>query len=108
MFVAKTLSIFVLAGLCEIGGGYLIWLWLKDHRAVLYGLLGGVILALYGVVATLQPAHFRKVYASYGGYSSSCPLCGGKVDNIPPDRSDVIGCAVALVGVAIVFYAPRE
>jgi small multidrug resistance family-3 protein len=54
MTIFKSLFIFVLAGLCEIGGGYLIWLWLKEGKPLWYGLVGGFILPLYGVIATLQ------------------------------------------------------
>ena len=65
--IVRSLFIFLLAGLCEIGGGYLIWLWLREDRPVWYGILGGFILALYGVVATLQTSNFARVYATYGG-----------------------------------------
>jgi small multidrug resistance family-3 protein len=64
MAIIKSLSIFLLAGLCEIGGGYLVWLWLKEDKPFWYGLLGGFILALYGVVATLQSSNFARVYAT--------------------------------------------
>ena len=64
MPIIKSVFIFVLAGLCEIGGGYLIWLWLKEEKPLWYGLLGGLILALYGVIATLQTSNFAKVYAT--------------------------------------------
>ena len=67
MTAIKSLSIFLLAGLCEIGGGYLVWLWLKEDKPFWYGLLGGFIHALYGVVATLQTSNFARVYATYGG-----------------------------------------
>src|SRR5687767_1808792 len=65
-FMTHLLSItyFVLAGLCEIGGGYLVWLWLREGRSLWYGVLGAVILILYGVIPTLQPAHFGRVYAA--------------------------------------------
>ncbi|GAB3179564.1 hypothetical protein GCM10027291_45980 [Telluribacter humicola] len=65
--IVKSLLIFVLAGLCEIGGGYTVWLWLKEGKPVWYSLAGGVILALYGLVATWQVEGFGRVYATYGG-----------------------------------------
>ena len=43
---------FLLAGLCEIGGGYLVWRWLRDGKGLWYGVLGAIILMLYGVVPT--------------------------------------------------------
>jgi small multidrug resistance family-3 protein len=70
MSMIKSILIFVLAGLCEIGGGYLIWLWLKENKPWWYALIGAFILILYGVVATLQPANFARTYATYGGFLS--------------------------------------
>ena len=109
MLVLKTLGVFVIAGLCEIGGGYLIWQWLREHKPGWYGLLGGVILVLYGIVATYQPAHFGRVYAAYGGvFIVMSLLWGWKVDTIAPDQYDIIGSTIALLGVGIMFYAPRN
>jgi small multidrug resistance family-3 protein len=65
--IGKSLFYFILAGLCEIGGGYLIWLWLREGKNILFALAGSVILVVYGIIPTLQPAHFGRVYAAYGG-----------------------------------------
>ena len=109
MPVLRSIFVFILAGLCEIGGGYLIWLWLKDGKAMWYGLIGGLILSIYGIVATLQSASFGRVYATYGGiFIVMSLLWGWKVDQINPDRYDIIGAVIALIGVAIIFYAPRS
>lgn len=106
--VAKSLLIFLLAGICEIGGGYLIWLWLKSDKPFWYGILGGIILAFYGIVATWQSAGFGRVYATYGGiFIVLSLLWAWKIDNFKPDRYDVIGALIALLGVFIIFYAPR-
>lgn len=59
--------LFFLAALFEIGGGYLVWLWLRDNKGLFFGLLGAVILAIYGIIPTLLDAHFSRVYAAYGG-----------------------------------------
>jgi small multidrug resistance family-3 protein len=108
MYALKSLLIFILAGICEIGGGYLIWLWLREGKPLWYGILGGVILALYGVVATLQTADFGRVYATYGGiFIGLSLLWAWKVDNFKPDRYDILGALIALVGVCIIFYSPR-
>jgi small multidrug resistance family-3 protein len=99
---------FLLAGLCEIGGGYLVWLWLRDGKSLWYGVLGAVILILYGVIPTLQPANFGRVYAAYGGvFIVLSILWGWKVDQIAPDTFDLIGACVALMGVSIIMYWPR-
>ena len=108
MEVARSLSLFVLAGLCEIGGGYLVWLWLREGKSPLVGLLGGLILILYGVIPTLQPADFGRVYAAYGGiFIALSILWGWRVDRVAPDRFDLVGGAVALAGVLIIMYWPR-
>jgi small multidrug resistance family-3 protein len=108
MEIAKSLFLFILAGLCEIGGGYLIWMWLKDGKSFWYGIVGSAILILYGIVATFQTANFGRVYATYGGVFIILSLVWAwKVDNFKPDRFDLIGALVTLLGAYIMFYAPR-
>lgn len=108
MLVLKTILIFVFAGICEIGGGYLVWLSLREGKPLWYGVLGGAILVLYGVVATLQTANFAKVYATYGGFFIVLSLLWAFVfDKYVPTKYDVIGAAVALIGVCIIYYSPR-
>lgn len=105
----KSLLYFVAAGLCEIGGGYLVWLWLRENKPFWFALVGAVILILYGVIPTLQPANFGRVYAAYGGvFVALSILWGWQVDKTTPDRFDLIGGAVALVGVFIIMYSPRN
>ena len=109
MAILKSLSIFILAGLCEIGGGYLIWLCLKEDKAWWYGVLGAVILAFYRVVATWQTNNFGRVYATYGGiFIVMALIWAWKVDNFKPDKYDLIGALVALIGVCIIIYTPRR
>ncbi len=106
--ILKSLLYFVAAGLCEIGGGYLVWLWLRQNRNPWYGVAGAVVLVLYGVIPTLQPANFGRVYAAYGGiFIVLALLWGWRVDKVIPDRFDVAGGAVALLGVLIMMYWPR-
>jgi len=106
--VFKSVLIFILAGFCEIGGGYLVWLWLKEDKPVWYGMLGGGILVLYGIVATLQAESFARVYATYGGFFIVMSILWAmKFDHFSPDKYDVIGALVALIGVCIIYYAPR-
>jgi small multidrug resistance family-3 protein len=108
MEIAKSLFYFVLAGLCEIGGGYLVWLWLREGRSNWYALVGAIILILYGIIPTFQPANFGRVYAAYGGiFIVLAILWGWKVDRIIPDRFDLIGGFIALIGVAVIMYWPR-
>jgi len=108
MLIAKSVLYFILAGLCEIGGGYLIWLWLREGKSISLAVVGALVLVLYGVIPTLQPANFGRVYAAYGGiFIALAMLWGWQVDKIQPDRFDIVGAGVALAGVAIIMYAPR-
>ena len=108
MVTFNSVGIFILAGLCEIGGGYLVWLWLREGKPVSFALLGGVVLFLYGVTITFQPAHFGRVYAAYGGvFIVLSILWGWQVDKIQPDKFDIIGGLICLLGVAVIMYSPR-
>lgn len=108
--VIKSIGYFFIAGLFEIGGGYLIWLWLREGKSILYGIFGAVVLILYGVIPTLQPSgSFGKVYAAYGGiFIVLSILWGWKIDKTVPDKFDLIGGAIALLGVLIIMYYPRK
>lgn len=102
------IGIFILAGLCEIGGGYLVWLWLKEGKSPLLGLIGMIILGMYGIVATWQPANFARTYATYGGIFVVMSLIWAwHFDNFIPDRFDYIGATVVLIGIGIIYFAPH-
>jgi len=107
--VLRSLVLFVLAAIAEIGGAWLVWQGVREERGLLW--IGGGVLALgaYGFVATLQPdADFGRILAAYGGvFVAGSLLWGVVVDGFKPDRFDVVGAAVCLVGVAIIMYAPR-
>lgn len=108
MQVAQSLLYFVLAGLCEIGGGYLIWLWLREGKSIWFACLGAIVLALYGVIPTLQPANFGRVYAAYGGiFIILALLWSWLVDQVVPDKFDLIGGCITLTGVFVIMYWPR-
>ena len=109
MLITKSIILFILAGLCEIGGGYLVWLWLRKGNSIWIGILGGVVLVLYGIIPTLQPAHFGRVYAAYGGiFVVMSILWGWKIDKTVPDRYDLIGGIICLIGVFVIMYWPRN
>lgn len=109
MALTKSFLLFILAGLFEIGGGYLIWQWLKNDKPIWWGIVGGIVLVLYGVVATWQTADFGRVYAAYGGiFIMMALLWAWKVDKFMPDRWDVIGALVAVMGACIIIYMPRK
>ena len=92
MKILQTVVVFILAGLCEIGGGYLVWQWLRDGKSWWVGAVGGIVLMLYGVVATLQTENFGRVYAAYGGiFIMMAILWGWSVRN----RGRLFGVAMA-------------
>ncbi len=108
MLVAKSLALFVVAGLCEIGGGYLVWLRLREGKSLWVAFAGAIVLILYGIIPTMQAANFGRVYAAYGGvFVILSILWGWKVDNILPDRFDVLGGLICLIGVGVIMYWPR-
>jgi small multidrug resistance family-3 protein len=103
-----SLALFVIAGLCEIAGGYLVWQAWRGPASWLVGMMGALLLVIYGIVPTYQPAHFGRVYAAYGGvFVVLSVLWGWGIDRIAPDRFDLMGAALCLAGVAVIMYAPR-
>ena len=108
MEILRSISYFLLAGIFEIGGGYLIWLWLREGKSVLLGLLGAAILLLYSVVPTWQPANFGRVYAAYGGIFVVLSIFWGMwVDQVSVDRWDLWGGLLCLAGVGLIMWGPR-
>jgi small multidrug resistance family-3 protein len=109
MTVIRSLALFALAALAEIGGAWLVWQGVREHRGI--GWIGAGIAALgaYGFVATFQPdTHFGRVLAAYGGVFVAGSLAWGVyVDGYRPDRADLLGAAICLAGVAVIMYAPR-
>ncbi len=109
MEIVKSMCLFVLAGLCEIGGGYLVWVWLRYEKSPLLGVLGGIVLIIYGIIPTFQPTHFGRVYAAYGGvFIILAMLWGWFIDRKAPDFFDIVGGGVCLLGVMIIMYWPRS
>jgi len=107
--ILTSVFLFFLAGLCEIGGGYLVWLWLREDFSWLLGAAGGFVLFLYGIVPTFQKTHFHRVYAAYGGvFIVMSVFWGWLIDGVTPDNYDVIGSVIAVIGVLIIFYYPRK
>jgi small multidrug resistance family-3 protein len=109
MTIARSLVLFVVAALAEIGGAWLVWQGVREHRGWAWAGAGVIALGLYGFVATLQPeAHFGRILAAYGGVFVAGSLAwAALVDGYRPDRFDVAGALVCLCGVAVIMYAPR-
>lgn len=110
MTVARSIALFAVAAVFEIGGAWLVWQGIREHKGWLWIGAGVIGLGLYGFFATLQPdAHFGRILAAYGGVFVAGSLAWGMVvDGFRPDRWDVIGALICLAGVAIIMYAPRS
>ncbi|MEU9506817.1 YnfA family protein [Micromonospora sp. NPDC048170] len=109
MTVVRSILLFLLAALAEIGGAWLVWQGWRENRGLLWVAGGVIALGLYGFVATFQPdPNFGRILAAYGGVFVAGSLAWGMVvDKFRPDRYDVVGAAICLVGVAVIMYAPR-
>ncbi|RRE03200.1 YnfA family protein [Mycobacteroides abscessus subsp. massiliense] len=109
MLVAKSILLFTAAAVLEIGGAWLVWQGVREHRGWAWMGLGAIALGAYGFVATLQPdAHFGRILAAYGGiFVAGSLLWGMAIDGFRPDRWDVIGALVCLAGVGVIMHMPR-
>ncbi|MBA0047306.1 YnfA family protein [Mycobacterium sp. NPDC050853] len=109
MHVAKSILLFAAAAVLEIGGAWLIWQGVRQHRGWIWAGMGVIALGAYGFVATLQPdAHFGRILAAYGGvFVAGSLLWGMALDGFRPDRWDITGALICLVGVAVIMYMPR-
>lgn len=107
--VLRSVALFVVAAVAEIGGAWLVWQGVREHRGLLWAGAGVIALGLYGFVATWQPdAHFGRILAAYGGVFVAGSLAWGVAfDGFRPDRADVLGALICLTGVAVIMYAPR-
>ncbi|OBK84677.1 hypothetical protein A5649_04010 [Mycolicibacter heraklionensis] len=107
--VIRSVALFVLAAIAEIGGAWLVWQGVREHRGLLWAGAGVIALGLYGFVATLQPdAQFGRILAAYGGVFVAGSLAWGMAfDGFRPDRADVLGALICLIGVAVIMYSPR-
>jgi small multidrug resistance family-3 protein len=105
----RSIMLFAAAAVLEIGGAWLIWQGVREHRGIAWIGAGAVALAGYGFVATFQPdPNFGRILAAYGGVFVVGSLAWGVIaDGFRPDRYDVIGAAVCLIGVAVIMYSPR-
>ena len=110
MTIARSLLLFVAAAVAEIGGAWLVWQGVREHKGWIWVGAGVIALGIYGFVATLQPdANFGRILAAYGGVFVVGSLVWGMVaDGFKPDRYDITGALICLVGVAVIMYAPRS
>lgn len=108
--IVKSSFLFILAGLAEIGGGYFVWIWLRNDAGMMWGVLGGLVLIIYGIIPTFQRfPSFGRIYAAYGGvFIIMSILWGWWIDGVQPDFYDWLGTFTALIGTAIILWSPRK
>lgn len=109
MIWAKTIVLFALAAVCEIGGAYLVWQWRRGNQSALLALIGAAALFLYALIQTAQSFSFGRAFAAYGSvFIASAMLWGWWAEGRAPDRWDWFGVAVSLIGAGIILWAPRS
>jgi len=107
--MARSIFYFIVAGLCEIGGGYLVWLTVRERRSAWLAAAGAVLLIAYGFVPTLQLSHFSRVYTAYGAVFIVLAMIWGIIfEGSKTDRFDVLGAVICLIGASVIMYAPRS
>ena len=107
--ILLSLLFFFIAGLCEIGGGYLVWLWLREDMSWVLGAIGGFILFLYGIVPTFSLLIFTEYTLPYGGIFIVMALLWGLLfERVIPDFYDILGASIAIIGIIIIYYVPRK
>lgn len=109
MVVTQTLALFVVAAIAEIGGAYLVWQAIREGRGWVIGAIGAVALGLYGVIATFQPDdNFGRIFAAYGGIFIAGSLIWAAIfDGFRPDRWDIAGSTICIIGMTVIMFAPR-
>ncbi|MET9861580.1 YnfA family protein [Streptomyces smyrnaeus] len=109
MIVARSVALFAVAALFEIGGAWLVWQGIREHKGWIWIGAGVIALGLYGVVATFQhDDNFGRILAAYGGIFVAGSIAWGMIaDGYRPDRYDITGALVCLAGMAVIMYAPR-
>ena len=107
--IALSILLFIVAGLLEVGGGWLVWQTVREHKQWTYAAAGVIALIGYGFVPCLQPtADFGRVYAIYGGFFIVLAFAWARqFDGYLPDLGDLIGAAIALSGVLVIMLWPR-
>lgn len=109
MDISRSIILFLFAAVAEIGGAWLVWQGVREQRGWLFIGVGVIALGIYGFIATLQPdPNFGRILAAYGGVFVAGSLAWGMAfDGFKPDRFDLTGALICLVGVAVIMYAPR-
>jgi small multidrug resistance family-3 protein len=109
VLIARALLLFTLTAIAELVGCYLPFLWLRRGGSALLLLPAGASLALFAWLLTLHPAAAGRTYAAYGGVYVTLAIAWlWLIERQRPDRWDLIGASVALLGMAIIAFMPRQ
>lgn len=106
----KTVLIYALAALAEIGGCFAFWAWLKLGRSPWWALPGVASLIIFALLLTrIDSAAAGRAYAAYGGiYILASMVWMRMVEGAKPDRWDITGLCLCLAGAAVILWAPRS
>ncbi|OJY28855.1 MAG: hypothetical protein BGP11_01940 [Rhodobacterales bacterium 65-51] len=109
MTALSTLVIYAVAALAEIAGCFAVWAWWRLGASPLWLVPGIVALAIFAWALTLAPSDFAgRAYAAYGGvYVAASLVWLWAVEGARPDRWDVVGGVVVLIGASLILFAPR-
>jgi small multidrug resistance family-3 protein len=108
LFILKTLGLFIVTAIAEIVGCYLPYLWLKQRASGWVLILAALSLGAFAWLLSLHPGAAGRTYAAYGGvYVSVALMWLWMIDGQRPDRWDLLGVAVALIGMSIIAFTPR-
>lgn len=105
----KSILLQLLAAVFEIAGCFAFWAWLRLGKSILWIMPGSLSLVLFAVVLTrIDSVAAGRAFAAYGGvYIAASLVWLWAVERQPPDRWDLLGAAVCLVGAAIILLGPR-
>ena len=105
----RAIAIYVAAAVAEIGGCFTFWYWLRNEGAIWWSLVGTASLVIFAIILTRSEVAFAgRAYAAYGGvYIAASLLWLFMVERMVPDRWDLIGAGMCLVGAALILWGPR-
>jgi len=104
-----TVIVYLSAALAEIVGCFAFWAWLRLDKSVLWIFPGVISLAIFAFLLTRVETDFAgRAYAAYGGvYIASSLLWLWIIEDVRPDRWDMIGATICLLGATIILWGPR-
>lgn len=109
MLALRTTGLFLVTASAEIVGCYAVYLVLRRGASVAYLGVAVVALSMFAWLLTLHPTPSGRTYAAYGGvYVAAALIWLWAVDHRAPDRWDVIGATLSIMGMLVIYYGPRS